>query len=141
MFCKKGALKNFAEFTGKHLWQRLFFNKVTGFTKHLWWLHMILPIPKKAFILRYHFSKLGCCKPATFPRKLHHVFFFFLKFGIFFRIDKKDNFWWNCKRKQSEPLRKLCWRHFHDILSVSQWCYDGQVSAFAAVRFWRGDWI
>ena len=28
MFCKKGALKNFEEFTGKHLGQSLFFNKV-----------------------------------------------------------------------------------------------------------------
>ena len=30
MFCKKGVLRNFAKFTGKHLCQSLFFNKVTG---------------------------------------------------------------------------------------------------------------
>ena len=30
VFCKKGVLKNFAKFTGKHLWQNVFFNKVTG---------------------------------------------------------------------------------------------------------------
>ena len=30
MFCKKGVLKNFAKFTGKHLCQSLFFNKVVG---------------------------------------------------------------------------------------------------------------
>ena len=29
VFCKKGVLKNFAKFTGKHLCQSLFFNKVT----------------------------------------------------------------------------------------------------------------
>ena len=28
MFCKKGVLRNFAKFTGKHLCQSLFFNKV-----------------------------------------------------------------------------------------------------------------
>ena len=28
MFCKKGALRNFAEFTGKHLCQSLFFNNI-----------------------------------------------------------------------------------------------------------------
>ena len=58
-----GVLENFAKFTGKHLWQNLFFNKVAGlqlikketvaqmfscefseifrntfFTEHLWWL-------------------------------------------------------------------------------------------------------
>ena len=42
VFCKKGALKNFAKFTGKHLCQSLFFNKVVGlwpttlFKKRLW---------------------------------------------------------------------------------------------------------
>ena len=30
MFCKKGVLRNFAKFTGKHLCQRLFCNKVAG---------------------------------------------------------------------------------------------------------------
>ena len=43
VFCKKGALRNSAEFTGKHLCQGLFFNKVAGlrtpfYTEHLWWL-------------------------------------------------------------------------------------------------------
>ena len=55
VFSKKGVLRNFAKFTGKHLCQRLFFNKVAGalaqvfsykfceiakntfFTKHLRW--------------------------------------------------------------------------------------------------------
>ena len=30
VFCKKGVLRNFAKFTGKHLRQSLFFNKVEG---------------------------------------------------------------------------------------------------------------
>ena len=30
MFCKKGVLKNFAKFTGKHLCQSFFFNKVVS---------------------------------------------------------------------------------------------------------------
>ena len=37
---KKGVLRNFAKFTGKHLCQSLFFNEVAGqaifFTEHLW---------------------------------------------------------------------------------------------------------
>ena len=33
VFCKKGVLKNFAKFTGKHLCQSLFFNKFLGFMK------------------------------------------------------------------------------------------------------------
>ena len=30
VFCRKGVLRNFAKFTGKHLCQSLFFNKVAG---------------------------------------------------------------------------------------------------------------
>ena len=30
VLCKKGVLRNFAKFTGKHLSQSLFFNKVAG---------------------------------------------------------------------------------------------------------------
>ena len=30
LFCEKGVLRNFAKFTGKHLCQCLFFNKVEG---------------------------------------------------------------------------------------------------------------
>ena len=30
VFCEKGVLRNFSKFTGKHLCQGLFFNKVAG---------------------------------------------------------------------------------------------------------------
>ena len=33
VFCKKGVLRNFTKFTGKHLYQSLFFNKVAGLRK------------------------------------------------------------------------------------------------------------
>ena len=41
VFYRKGALRNFTKFTGKHLCQSLFFNKVAGapatlFKKRLW---------------------------------------------------------------------------------------------------------
>ena len=48
VFCKKGVLRNFAKFTVKHLWQRLFFNKVSGLCpatllkKNLW--HRCFPV-------------------------------------------------------------------------------------------------
>ena len=48
VFYKKGVLKNFAKFTGKHLCQSLFFNKVaslrptTSLKKRLW--HWCLPV-------------------------------------------------------------------------------------------------
>ena len=35
VFCNKGVLKNFTKFTGKHLCQSLFFNKIAGGKKCL----------------------------------------------------------------------------------------------------------
>ena len=34
VFCKKGVLRNFAKFTGKHLRQSLFFNKVADLLRN-----------------------------------------------------------------------------------------------------------
>ena len=59
VFCKKGVLKNFPKFTGKHLCQNLFFNKVAGLRpasllkKRLW--HWCFPVKflkflKKSFL-------------------------------------------------------------------------------------------
>ena len=54
VFCKKGALRNFAKFTGKHLCQSLFFNKVAGLRpatllkKRLW--HRYFPVNFAKFL-------------------------------------------------------------------------------------------
>ena len=54
VFCKKGVLKNFAKFTGKHLCQSLFFNKrpATLLKKRLW--HRCFPVNFAKFF-RTHF--------------------------------------------------------------------------------------
>ena len=44
VFCKKGVLRNFAKLTGKHLYQSLFFNEVTG----LW--HRRFPVNFAKFL-------------------------------------------------------------------------------------------
>ena len=54
LFCKKGVLKDFTKFTGKHLCQSLFFNKVAGlrpatlFKKRLW--HRCFPVNFAKFL-------------------------------------------------------------------------------------------
>ena len=109
---------------------------------------MISVIPRKTLIVGFHLSKCGCCRATTFPKILHHGGFFW-SLANFFRIDIKNNSWWiaqkilskwklsryyrggvkrqelqwNCKRKQTEPLRKLYCGHFQDILN--QFCLKG----------------
>ena len=54
VFCKKGVLWNFSKFTGKHLYQSLFFNRVAGLRavtslkKRLW--HRCFPISFAKFL-------------------------------------------------------------------------------------------
>ena len=51
MFCKKGVLRNFIKFTGKHTCQSLFFNKVVAaalLKKRLW--HRSFPVNFAKFL-------------------------------------------------------------------------------------------
>ena len=55
VFCKNGILRNIAKFTGKHLCQSFFFNKVAGFRfatslkKRLW--HRRFPVNFAKFLM------------------------------------------------------------------------------------------
>ena len=86
VFCKKGVLKNFANFAGKHLCQSLYFNKFAGLThscfpvnfakflripfltEHLRWLLMILIHSYQQTILEilhkfgHHWASIASCK-------------------------------------------------------------------------------
>ena len=95
VFCTKGVLRNFAKFTGKHLCQSLFFNKVAGFRpatllkKRLWYRCFLLNFAK---LLRIPFlqntssgirqkveSQNGCFKKAKSGGK---KCVFFGNFGV-----------------------------------------------------------
>ena len=53
---KKGVLSNFAKFTGKHLYQNLFFNKAAGlFKKRVW--HRCLPVNLAKFLRTLFFTE------------------------------------------------------------------------------------
>ena len=60
LFCKKGVLKNFTKFRGKHLCQSLFFNKVADLSpttllkKRLW--HRCFPVNFSKFLRTPFFS-------------------------------------------------------------------------------------
>ena len=65
VFCKIGVLRNFAKFTGKHLCQSLFFNKVsrpvTLLKKRLW--HRCFPkkFVRITFLNRTHLVAASSC--------------------------------------------------------------------------------
>ena len=89
VFCKKGVLRNFAKFIGKHLCQRLFFNKVAGFrpatllktrlwhrffpvnfvkflrtpflTEHLRWLLLNI-VESEKISFKFFFNNFECCE-------------------------------------------------------------------------------
>ena len=61
VFCKKGVLRNFTKFKGKHLYQSVFFNKVAGLRpatllkKRLW--HRCFPVNFVEFLRTPFFIK------------------------------------------------------------------------------------
>ena len=102
MFFKIDVLKNFVKFTGNHLCQRLFFNKVAGlrlkqnfpvnfvkflrtpyFIEHLCWL-LLLPQPQKFLSKSLHTGKIYTNRLFTeckwFSEKSGTIFFFFFFF-------------------------------------------------------------
>ena len=74
VFCEIGAFKNLAKFTGKHLWQSLFFNKVAGL--------MLVTLVKKRLWHK--------CFPVNFEKFLKITFFVehlrWLDLKLFFKI-------------------------------------------------------
>ena len=60
VLCKKSVFRNFAKFTGKHLYQSLFFNKVAGLNpatllkKRPW--HMYFPVNFVKFLRTSFFT-------------------------------------------------------------------------------------
>ena len=99
VFCKNVVLKNFSKFTGKHLCQSLFFNKVADRgIEHLRWLLLkwsiqivqqfirkIIPgrIVKKnlfeIFLVKYFIFDSKCRKPFGQDTSFNKIYFFFAK--------------------------------------------------------------
>ena len=73
VFCKKSVLKHFAKFTGKHLFQSLFFNEIAGLRlatllkKRLW--HRCFPVDFTKFILTTFYTEppVAASEPITKP--------------------------------------------------------------------------
>ena len=84
VLCKKGVLRNFTKFTGKHLCQSLFFSKVAGlrpatlFKKRLW--HRCFPVNFPKFLRTPFFTEsvwTTASMKHTEDRYLLFVFFYF----------------------------------------------------------------
>ena len=87
---RKGALRNFAKFTGKHLWQSLFFNKVAGWGDCFWSFSCLL---LKISCL-FHFNRKMKWKKGKYPDGVQ-IFTFMLEYRFVWRqrFQKKFDRW------------------------------------------------
>ena len=86
VFCKKGVLRNFTKFIGKHLYQSLFFNKVAG-------LRPATSLKKR---LWYKFFPVNFVKFQRTPFFTEHVWWLLLPFSYylcFFVYFQKYSHW------------------------------------------------
>ena len=112
LFYKKGALKNFAVFTRKHLCQSLFVNKDL---EHLWWLQCSISIPNEN-VKNLWFSEVfsGMQKWNISFKWVKHINVVFslwmhlLILNIYFHCAKNDVFF--SKRDQISSFLRI-WSH------------------------------
>ena len=76
--CKRGVLRNFTKFTGKHLCQRLFLNKVADLVAFLWIL--------RNFYKHFFYGAPPVVASNIFPRAIYYALFWPI-FDITWKID------------------------------------------------------
>ena len=93
VFCKKGVLRNFAKFTGKHVCQSLFFNKVAG----------LRPANLLKIRLWHTFFPVNLPKFLRTPFLREHLWWLFLNMSLVMCFQQFD-FLWNSLNKKRVPL-------------------------------------
>ena len=84
VFCRKGVLRNFAKFTGKHQCQSLFFNKVEGLRPLRLW-HRCFPMNFSKFLRAPFFAEyFRWLLLIVLARKWTNSANFFLLYLVFF---------------------------------------------------------
>ena len=133
VFCKKGVLRYLAKFTGKHLCQSLFFNKVAGFSFRLWHRYFPANFAKflRTFFLTEHLRWLllkdleKLYHLGTFTKNMKMMTKYFIKqsfensvfnskftYSLFYYTNYLIKFWWTtqqiftCSKSTIETLEK-----------------------------------
>ena len=146
MFYKKGVLRTFTKFTGTHLCQSTFFNKVAGLrpanllcyfpmnfikflrtpflTEHLWWLFWPWRKTVDFEVLWVAFSRLSKILVVYFGRviftrqeKTKLKLFTRSKFNVLYLVFQFDV--WKCKFILENSNLKCCW-NFQQFLVRAQ---------------------
>ena len=131
VFCRNGVVKNFAKFTGKHLCQSLFFNKVAGlrpatllkkrlwhrcfpvnfakllrtpsFTKYLWWL-----------LLNHYNGKVLLLHRSSW-RKIIMCHIMHLKVSFRFFVVSGYSFFKLCLKKMVYYFFIMSWDYYYEF--------------------------
>ena len=85
---RKGALRNFSKFTGKHLWQSLFFNEVAGWGACFWSFSCLLSLKISCL---FHFNRKMKWKKGNTLMELNKYLLFCSSIDLFDVKDFKRN--------------------------------------------------
>ena len=105
VFCRKGVLRNFEKFTGKHLCQSLLFNKVAGLRT--------VALLKKRFWYRcfpVNFSKF--LKTLSITEHLRWLLLKTLLNQLIFREELVDLQLYYSRNFSEKVSKHMCFRHF-----------------------------
>ena len=98
VFCKNVVPENFLKFTGKHLCQSLFFNKVAGLQpfKYLRWYGLLTQLYQKRGLWHRCFP-VNFAKFLTTPFLTEHLWWLLLPI-----LSKRLNTYWGFKNRKSD---------------------------------------
>ena len=133
MFYKKGFLRNFSKFTGKHPCQRVFFNKIAGFRpatllkKTLW--HRCFPVNFEKFLRTPFFAEhlrwLLLHKDLQFDL---HFSVYSLRLFLYYernRSYRDNNMHYVTAKNLDVAIKSL----EEDLIKLLQWLSDNRINA------------
>ena len=104
---RKGALRNFAKFTGKHLWQSLFFNEVAGWGDCFWSFSCLLL--KTSRLLAYFISTEKWNEKREIPWRSSNIYFF-ARVSICLTSKISKEIW-----QMAIWSKKICWLRYRKL--------------------------
>ena len=122
VFCRKGVLRNFEKFTGKHLCQSFLFNKVAGLRT--------ATLLKKRFW--YRCFTVNFLKFLKTPSITEHLWWLFLKTPVnqlIYREELVDLQLYSSRTFSQEVFKHMCFKHFN-----TRKYYYGRTSANKNVK-------
>ena len=121
---RKGILRNFSKFTGKHLWQSLFFNEVAGWGACFWSFSCLLSLKISCL---FHFNRKMKWKMGNTRTEIKYSLIFLtskISKEILQMVIWSENVFKGNLMSQFSWLEEFCWGNVSGWWSLGELQYE-----------------